>query len=89
VFFFIARQGEDCYVHTLGYRSYGDLFYTHKEKPVNPHSYDENWLETGPIDKPVYFVTKVDRIEKYQFPEVKELYRKNGFVFLKREIPKN
>jgi 4-amino-4-deoxy-L-arabinose transferase-like glycosyltransferase len=85
--FFIARQGENCYVHTLGYRSYGDLFYTHKEIPTNPHSYDERWLETGPIDKPVYFVTKVDRIEKYQFPEVKELYRKNGFVFLKREVP--
>jgi len=89
--FFIARQGESCYVHTLGYKSYGDLFYTHKEKPTNPHADDEYWLLTGPIDKPVYFVTKVDRIEKYEgrpeYPELKELYRKNGFVFLKREMP--
>jgi len=85
--FFIARQGEDCYVHTLGYKSYGDLFYTHKEKPTNPESYNEWWLLTGPIDKPVYFVTKVDRAKKYKYPELKELYRKNGFVFLKRDVP--
>ena len=86
--FFIARQGENCYVHTLGYKSYGDLFYTQKERPTNLNSYNEQWLLTGPIDKPVYFVTKVDREDKYKFPELKELYRKNGFVFLKREIPK-
>lgn len=85
--FFIARQGEDCYVHTLGYRSYGDLFYTHKQPPANPNSYNEEWLISGNIDKPVYFVTKVDREEKYKFPQLKELYRKNGFVFLKRELP--
>lgn len=85
--FFIARQGEDCYVHTLGYKSYGELFYTHKEKPANPNSYDQDWLLTGPIDKPVYFVTKVDRIQNFQnIPGLHELYRKNGFVFLKRDI---
>lgn len=88
--FFIARQGEDCYVHTLGFKSYGDLFYTLKEKPTNPNSYDQNWLLTGPIDKPVYFVTKVDRVQHWengQYPDLKELYRKNGFVFMKREVP--
>jgi 4-amino-4-deoxy-L-arabinose transferase-like glycosyltransferase len=88
--FFIARQGEDCYTHTLGYKSYGDLFYTHKENPSNLNSYSEQWLLTGPIDKPVYFVTKVDRVDKWegpQYPGLKELYRKNGFVFMKREMP--
>ena len=86
--FFIQRQGEDCYVHTLGYRSYGDLFYTMKERPTNLNSYNEDWLLQGPIDKPVYFVSKVDRVDKYisQYPGLKELYRKNGFVFLKREV---
>jgi 4-amino-4-deoxy-L-arabinose transferase-like glycosyltransferase len=85
--FFIARQGEDCYVHCLGFKSYGDLFYTMKEKPANPNSYDEQWLISGNIDKPVYFVTKIDREQNYKFPQLKELYRKNGFVFLKREPP--
>lgn len=83
--FFIARQGEDCYVHCLGFKSYGDLFYTMKEKPANPNSYNEEWLISGDIDKPVYFVTKIDREQNYKFPQLKELYRKNGFVFLKRE----
>lgn len=85
--FFIARQGEDCYVHCLGFKSYGELFYTMKEKPANPNSYNEEWLVSGDIDKPVYFVTKVDREQNYKLPQLKELYRKNGFVFLKREVP--
>jgi 4-amino-4-deoxy-L-arabinose transferase-like glycosyltransferase len=86
--FLEQRQGEDCYVTTLGYWSYAPFFYTHKEKPVNQNSYDEAWLLTGDIDKPVYFVTKIDRVDQYkQNSSIKELYRKNGFVFLKREIP--
>jgi 4-amino-4-deoxy-L-arabinose transferase-like glycosyltransferase len=85
--FFIQRQGEDCYVNTLGYYSYAQLFYTQKEKPTNPNSYNEQWLLTGNIDKPAYFVSKVDRIEPYKkYTELKELYRKNGFIFLKREM---
>ncbi|HLY70154.1 MAG TPA: glycosyltransferase family 39 protein [Puia sp.] len=86
--FFIRRQGEDCYVNTLGYYSYAQLFYTQKEKPTNPNSYNEEWLLTGNIDKPAYFVSKVDRIESYKkYTALKELYRKNGFIFLKREMP--
>ncbi|HVS95471.1 MAG TPA: glycosyltransferase family 39 protein [Puia sp.] len=88
--FFIARQGDNCYVHTLGYKSYGDLFYTHKEKPTNPNAWNEQWLLTGDIDKPVYFVTKVDRVQHWEdpakYPGLHELYRKNGFVFLKRDV---
>jgi 4-amino-4-deoxy-L-arabinose transferase-like glycosyltransferase len=87
--FFIQRQGEDCYVNTLGYFSYAQLYYVQKEKPVNPNSYDEQWLLTGAIDKPAYFVSKVDRFDHYkQYTELKELYRKNGFIFLKREAKK-
>jgi hypothetical protein len=86
--FFIQRQGEDCYVNTLGYFSYAQLYYVRKEIPTNPDSYDEQWLLTGKIDKPAYFVSRVDRIDKYkQYTDLKELYRKNGFVFLKREVP--
>lgn len=84
--FFEQRQGEDCYVTILGYWSYGQFFYTQKEKPANINSYNEEWLLSGDIDKPVYFVTKIDRVEGYlKLEGIKELYRKNGFVFLKRE----
>ena len=88
--FFEQRQGEDCYVTVLGYWSYAQFFYTQKEKPANENAYSEEWLLSGNIDKPVYFVTKIDRYEGYlKYPGIKELYRKNGFVFLKREPNKN
>ncbi|HVM87691.1 MAG TPA: glycosyltransferase family 39 protein [Puia sp.] len=87
--FFIERQGEYCYVNTLGYFSYAQLFYVQKEAPTNLNSYNEQWLLTGNIDRPAYFVSKVDRIDNYKkYPDLKELYRKNGFVFLKRELQK-
>ena len=87
--FFIQRQGEDCYVNTLGYFSYAQLFYVKKEKPVNPKSYDQEWLLTGNIDKPAYFVSREDRIDNFkQYTDIKVLYRKNGFVFLKRDVKK-
>jgi amino acid permease len=84
--FLIQRRGEDCYVTTLGYWSYAPFFYAQKVKPTNPDSYNEWWLQRGDIDKPVYFISKVDRVEEYtkENPSLKELYRKNGFVFLKR-----
>jgi 4-amino-4-deoxy-L-arabinose transferase-like glycosyltransferase len=85
--FFKQRRGEDCYVHLLGYKSYAQLFYTQKPKPANQDSYSQEWLLTGNIDKPVYFVTKVDRYQNFQqYTQLKELYRKNGFIFLKREV---
>jgi len=85
--FLIERRGENCYVNSLGYWSYAPFFYAQKEKPTNPDSYNEEWLLTGDIDKPAYFITKVDRVEDYtkNNPELKELYRKNGFVFLVRK----
>lgn len=86
--FFAQRKGEDCYVTVLGYFSYAQLFYTDKQKPANENSYNRDWLLTGNIDKPAYFVTKVDKIDQYkQYTGLEELYRKNGFVFLKREVP--
>ena len=86
--FFKLRQGEDCYVKAIGYKSYADLFYTQKAKPLNKNSHNLEWLLAGKIDKPVYFVTKLTRLERFSgYTELKELYRKNGFVFLKREKP--
>ncbi len=85
--FLKQRQGEDCYVKTIGYKSYADVYYTNKEKPANQNYYNLEWLLAGNIDKPVYFVTKLTRLERFSnYKELKELYRKNGFVFLKRDM---
>lgn len=87
--FLKERVGEDCYVEVLGFKSYAHLFYAQKPIPQNEKANDLNWLLQGDIDKKVYFVSKVDRIGKYtQYTELRELYRKNGFVFLIREPAK-
>ena len=84
--FYAERRGEDCYVTPLGYKTYAHLFYTQKPRPQNEKSNDLEWLLTGDIDKPVYFVSKLDRTDRFSgYPQLKELYRRNGFVFLKRE----
>jgi hypothetical protein len=80
--------GEDCYVETLGMKSYAHLFYTEKKIPLNEKSYDREWLLTGQIDKPVYFILRNRSADKYreQYPHLSLCYEKNGFVFLKRDL---
>jgi hypothetical protein len=63
------------------------LFYTNKQQPVTKSGYSIEWLLKGEIDKPVYFVTKITSIEnvKANYSDLREIYRKNGFVFLLRK----
>ena len=83
--FFKSKQGEDCYVQVLGYKSYAHLFYTQKLPPADKRSYDEQWLLHGAVQKPVYFVCKVDSDEEFTSnPDLEVIGRKNGFIFLKR-----
>jgi hypothetical protein len=85
--FFQSISDRDAYVETLGYKSYAHLFYAEKKMPSNYNSYNKDWLLTGDIDKNVYFSAKItgkDRILA-NYPELKLLYEKNGYVFLLRE----
>ena len=86
--FYKSRQNEDCYVKTVGFKSYADLFYTAKKPTNNLNSNLEDWLIFGAIDKPVYFVMKNTRSEEFKrnFPHIKRIGEKNGFVFYKREM---
>lgn len=89
--FYQYLQGKDCYVETIGFKSYAHLFYSQKKEQANKNSYDMNWLLKGEIDKPAYFVCKITSLEsiKKEDPDLKEIYRKNGFIFLKREPKTN
>ena len=89
--FYKEKQTENCYVKTLGFKSYAHLFYTKKQIPANDDSHNELWLLTGNIDKPVYFVMKNTSAKKYldTYPQLKLLYEKNGFVFAKRDTISN
>ena len=71
---------------THGYKSYAHLFYTQKPPVDNENYYDKSWLYEGNIDRPVYVVTKINKAKDFEnHPNFKEVGRKNGFVFFKRE----
>ncbi len=87
--FYVERQGEDCYVQPAYFKSYAQYFYTRRQ-PENSCE-DFEWLSTGPIDKPCYFVVKdvpeeVERLRR-EVPEAQELYRRSGFWFFLRPVP--
>jgi 4-amino-4-deoxy-L-arabinose transferase-like glycosyltransferase len=86
--FYESKKGEDCYIRPLGFKSYAHLFYHQKQVASDDERYfDQHWLIDGDIDKPVYFVVKVHRLQGYldYFPNLEVMYEKNGFVFLKRK----
>ncbi len=89
--FFEARakdsaNGHPNYVKNRNYRSYAQLFYTRKQPPADPRAYDEEWLFHGDIDRPVFLVTKItDEEGVTSIGTFTELYRKNGFIFYRRE----
>lgn len=89
--FYTYLQKKDCYVETIGFKSYAHLFYSAKKPQSNPNSYNMDWLLKGPIDKPAYFASKITSLEEIRqnYPDLKELYRKNGFVFWKRDVKVN
>jgi 4-amino-4-deoxy-L-arabinose transferase-like glycosyltransferase len=86
--FYESKRGQDVYMQVLGFKSYAHLFYF--QKPNNKFSTQtsegyENWLLNGKVDKPVFFVTKIDRLDDYRNnPNLEIIKEENGFVFLKR-----
>ena len=81
--FYESKQHEDCYVATLGFKSYAVLFYTHKMPPVMPPT---DTLLRGRINKPVYFISKINDADKYiKEDHLVKTGEENGFVFMKRE----
>lgn len=83
--FYIDRQGEDCYIYPME-KSYAHYFYSARQ-PENKCA-DREWLATGDIDKPCYFVVKNDQKKIKELEDVVEnevlLYEENGFVFYVR-----
>jgi hypothetical protein len=102
--YFKSFAGKDVYVQVLGYKSYAHLFYTRKERPLNPAYYktehyvttdgdslttvvpNEEWLLHGPVDRPVYFICKIQDAPAYRLlPTLTETGAANGFVFFRRK----
>lgn len=91
IHFFEEKAEEDAYIMVEGYKSYAHYFYG-KVKPTGiPADSLGKWLVGGPIDKPVYLVTRIDKATaefEGWFSPFHRLETKNGFVFYKRELPK-
>ncbi|MGB3527213.1 MAG: glycosyltransferase family 39 protein [Flavobacteriales bacterium] len=86
--FFQQRQGENCYVITKNYKSYAQWFYSRTPLITDTLAHSEEWLLYGEVDRPVYVVCKVTSAEEVAtIPTLKEIGRKNGFVFWKRQAP--
>ncbi|MFN4286694.1 MAG: ArnT family glycosyltransferase [Lacibacter sp.] len=86
--FFSSLRGKDVYVKTIGYKSYAQYFYTRVQPGQRKEAKDENWLLTGPVDKPTYFVSKItakDWILAQHGERLEVLYEKNGYVFYRRK----
>jgi len=85
--FYTKVANEDSYITTLGFKSYAHLFYGRVKPPVNLSVYEKGWFLKGNIDKPTYIVFKNSRKERSlsEYPELKILYEKNGFVFARRD----
>jgi hypothetical protein len=83
--FYMERQGEDCYIYPME-KSYAHYFYSDRQ-PRNRCA-DREWLTTGDIDKPCYFVVKNDPKKVRELIDVVsdevKLYEENGFVFYVR-----
>jgi hypothetical protein len=99
--YFKSFQGKDVYVHSLGYKSYAELFYTNKQPATNAHyqsiridkngrelqpEANEKWLLSGNVDKPAYFICKIQDSAKFAAaPALTGTGSSNGFVFFKRK----
>lgn len=85
--FYREHSDGTAYVKPLGFKSYAYLFYTNKQKPENLNHGSKEWLLSGPVDRPVFFVVRVTEAKKHEewFPSFEKLYQKGGFVFYKRE----
>jgi len=110
--FYENLRGNDCYVETIGFKSYAYMFYTNRQPSHNSPAVlayikqseaklakeghaaafsfnlmSLNWMLREKIDKPAYFAIKITDADEAlkDHPTLKEIYRKGGFAFLKRE----
>lgn len=82
--FYESLQGRDVYVAPVGFKSYAHLYYF--QKPANQEAKSNDWLLSGDIDKPAYFVVKVNKqAQMEKFEDVHKIGQNGGFAFYKRE----
>lgn len=84
IMFYKQLQGKNCYVESLGHKSYAQYFYAQVQPQTNKNYTNKEWLLHGNIDKPAYFVVKVNHVKDYLNNDIKEMGRNGGFALLLR-----
>ncbi len=101
IVFYEKFQNKDVYIHPLNFKSYANLFYSNKIPAQNKLYYEldrkdknnnklqpqanEQWLLNGNIDKPCYFVCKIQDTGLYVInKKLSKIASQNGFVFYER-----
>ena len=81
--FFKSLKGQDVYVYPAGHKSFAHLFYQDKQYSETNVTWNEEVFMNGKAGKNVYVIMKINRAAAYfeQYPMLKFLYSKNGFVF--------
>lgn len=89
--FYQSMVGKDVYIKPLTMKSYAHLFYTNKPIHLSAAAMGigaddwEPWLLNGPVDKPTFFVAKVNDAEKWRsHPNLKVIRDNGGFVVFER-----
>lgn len=94
--FYQSLRGKDVYVKPLTMKSYAHLFYTDKPRHLSaaarsmPPDAWEPWLLEGAIDRPAYFVAKVNDAERWRaHPALRVVREEGGYVFFERVNPRS
>ncbi|MFT4737037.1 MAG: 4-amino-4-deoxy-L-arabinose transferase-like glycosyltransferase [Cyclobacteriaceae bacterium] len=83
--FFEKYAESDVYLTTVGYKSYAHYFYGRVDSYDQQEAPAQDWLLSGPIDKPVYLSVKINKEGKMSaYNDARRLYQKGGFVFYER-----
>jgi 4-amino-4-deoxy-L-arabinose transferase-like glycosyltransferase len=91
--FYQQTSGEDCYVQPIFYKTYSHLFYGNRKYSQSPASKNmtsgefEEWLKFGAIDKPAYFIAKLQ--DKHHLDDIENAQYYGsyyGFIVYKRAV---
>lgn len=86
--FYQSLKGKDVYIWPVGFKSYAQYFYAEKPETPNYGKNDLDFLMTGPITKPAYFVAKVTNKDlETKCPSCTFIRQEGGFRFYKRMPP--
>jgi hypothetical protein len=79
--FYVSKVGQNVYIETVGFKSFAHLLYF--QKPTGSPS-AETLLAAKQVDRPAFFVMKVDVEEKFKYhPNLIFIKEENGFLFYK------